>query len=45
MGKTSLDYTQYLLDAFNEFDRIPYEIGLSDELRKILEDDASAATA
>lgn len=36
MGKTSPDYTQYLLDAFDEFDRIPYEIDLSDELRQIL---------
>lgn len=45
MGKTSPDYAQYLLDAFNDFDRIPYEIDLSDELRKILQDDASATMA
>lgn len=45
MGKTSPDYTRYLLDAFDEFDRIPYEIDLSDELRQILQDDASAAMA
>ncbi|MAF15291.1 MAG: hypothetical protein CMG93_04860 [Marinomonas sp.] len=45
MGQTSPDYTQYLLDAFDDFDRIPYEIDLSDELRQILQDDVSAAVA
>jgi hypothetical protein len=45
MGKTSPDYTQYLLYAFEEFDRNLYEFALSDELRKILQDDVSTARA
>jgi hypothetical protein len=43
MGETSSDYAQHLLDAFNEFDRVPYEIDHSDELRKILEENADQA--
>ena len=34
-----------IFDAFEKFDRIPYEIDLSDELRKILQDDADRAMA
>lgn len=45
MGKTFPEYAQYLLDAFDEFDRIPFEINHSDELRRILQENADQAKA
>lgn len=40
-----IEYTQTLLDTFESFDRIPYEIELSDELRSILTNDINNAQA
>lgn len=45
MGETSYEYAQYLLDAFEEFDRIPYEIHLSDELRRRLQENVDRSQA
>lgn len=45
MGKTSPEYAQYLLNAFEKFDRIPYEIDHSNELKRILKENADQAKA
>lgn len=45
MGRTELPYPQYLLDSFENFDCIPYEMALSDELRKILQGDVANSMA
>lgn len=41
MGALPYEYAQYLLDLFEEFDRIPYEIDLSDELRQRLQENVN----
>lgn len=38
-----VEYSQILLDTFEGFDRVPYEIELSDELRSTLVDDIDKA--
>ena len=42
---SSLEYSQTLLDTFEAFDRVPYEMELSDELRKILTEDVNQKEA
>lgn len=37
VGDVSYDHAQYLLDAFDEFDRVPYCVELTDELKITLQ--------
>lgn len=45
MGRGELAYSKYLLDCFDDFDRIPYEIALADEFREILKGDVASVAA